>query len=160
MTEGAKNPPPVAVHRDGAVNIKIWRNIAQDGQAFYSATFGRTYTDPASGQLRESASFQGAELLKLQQLAGEAYRSIGQLRAHDQAQDRARELAAEQMNAQSVGAQPAPAQAPGVQPPPQSAPGLEEQRDAAMTQAPAPQQQSPSQDAATPTPNRAHTPQQ
>ena len=80
------NNPPVATHRDGAVSAKVWRNIANDGRPFYSTTFQRTYTDQATGQPRETTSFQGTDVLKIQHLATEAYQTISRLRDQDRAQ--------------------------------------------------------------------------
>lgn len=103
--------PPVAVHRDGAVAAKVWRNHTQEGAPFYSVTFERSYTDPATGEPRSSRSFQGTDILKLQQLAGEAYQSVARLKARDRQNE----------------------------PQAEHDPGLAEQRDAAMAEArPAP----------------------
>ncbi|MCI4663148.1 MAG: hypothetical protein MRY74_00360 [Neomegalonema sp.] len=92
MTENTNNPP-VETHRDGAVSAKIWRNHTNEGDAFYSVTFQRTYTDPQTEKPRESSSFQGTDLLKIQQLAGEAYKSVSHHRALDR--EEAKDLAAE-----------------------------------------------------------------
>lgn len=92
MSENANNPP-IETHRDGAVSAKVWRNYTKEGEPFYSVTFQRTYTDPQTDKPRESASFQGTDLLKLQQLAAEAYRTIAHHRALDR--DDARSMASE-----------------------------------------------------------------
>lgn len=85
MTKEKKNPP-IDTFRDGAVSAKVWRNTSTDGDAFYSVTFQRVYTDAATGKVREASSFQGTDLLKVQRLASEAYRYVGRARAHDREQ--------------------------------------------------------------------------
>lgn len=80
------NNPPVETHRDGAVSVKVWRNITKNGNPAYSVTFQRTYTDPNTNQVAESRSFGGTDILKIPQLASEAYRTIGQMREMDRAE--------------------------------------------------------------------------
>lgn len=125
MSNTIKNPP-IETHRDGAVSAKVWRNITRDGNPSYSVTFQRTYTNPATNQIAESRSFGSTDILKVSQLASEAYRTIGQMRAMDKA-DRSQNQAPQQEVAQA----PQPVQQPA------SAPqqGLAQQRDAAMTEA-------------------------
>jgi hypothetical protein len=84
-SNGAKNPPVQRIS-DGAVSVKVWRNLNQDGRAVYSTTFQRTYTDPKTGEPRESSSLYKDDLLKLPELASEARRTI----RHFQEQDRER----------------------------------------------------------------------
>lgn len=81
--------PPVATHRDGAVSAKVWRNHSQDGEAFYSVTLQRSYKDKQTGEFRDTASFQGTDLLKVQQLASQAYGTISRLRENDRQAARA-----------------------------------------------------------------------
>lgn len=82
MSEKSKSPPIVTL-RDGAVFAKVWRNQTSEGEPYYSTTFGRTYKDPESGRLRESASFQSTDILKVQQLAPQAYQAIGRFKEAD-----------------------------------------------------------------------------
>lgn len=87
-----KTNPLIETHRDGAVSAKVWRNLSQDGKPFYSVTFQRTYTDPSTNKVAESRTFQGTDILKVPQLAGDAYRTIGKMRELDRenhTQDRA-----------------------------------------------------------------------
>ncbi|MEM9375590.1 MAG: hypothetical protein AAGA72_05180 [Pseudomonadota bacterium] len=78
-----QNKGPEDTIRDGAVFVKIWRNWSNKGEPFYSANFGRTYTDKATGQIKESQSFQGTDILKLQSLSNRAYESIARMREAD-----------------------------------------------------------------------------
>ena len=118
-TQNATNAP-VATHRDGAVSSKVWRNFTKDGEPYYSTTFQRTYTDPRTGNPAETHSFGGTDVLKIQQLASEAYRTIGQMKAQDK------------------NLQQSPQQEPLEQ-----QQGLAEQRDAAMNNAAPTQNQGP-----------------
>lgn len=124
MTNQNANPP-VATLRDGAISAKVWRNFAE-GQAlpFYSVTFQRTYTDPATEQPRETHSFGSTDILKVQQLASEAYRTVSHLRTQDRAELR---------HDQDPGFQP---EETYFEPQATPQPGLELQRDAAMNAAP------------------------
>lgn len=85
MSEQQPGNPPIKTHRDGAVFAKVWRNEREGGEPFYSVTLGRTYSDPESGEVRESRSFSGTDILKAQAQLGEAYRTITQERAYDRA---------------------------------------------------------------------------
>ena len=82
MAQKDKNPP-IQTHRDGAISAKVWRNYSNEGEPFYSVTFQRTYTDPKTKEPRETNSFLGTDVLKVQQLAAEAYRTIGHERQLD-----------------------------------------------------------------------------
>lgn len=118
MRDQDKSQPPVETHRDGAVSAKIWRNHSNEGEAFYSVTFQRTFTDPATQQPREAHSFQGTDILKVQQLASEAYQTVGRLREQDRIPSYERE---------------------------QAEPNLAQQRDAAMQEAAPVQRSAPRQ---------------
>lgn len=111
MSEPTKSPP-IVTHRDGAVSAKIWRNHTNNGDPFYSVTFQRTYTDPQTDKPRESTSFQGTDLLKLQQLAGEAYKSITHHRTLDR-EDAARQRQSLAAERDAVMEQAAPEQSDG-----------------------------------------------
>lgn len=124
MSNQTRNAP-VATHRDGAISAKVWRNVSNEGNPYYSTTFARTYTNPQTKQIAEAQSFGGTDILKIQQLAGEAYQSITQLRQHDK--QRSQEKAAQQ----SVSA-PEETQAPETHAP--ETQDLEAQRDSAMAE--------------------------
>lgn len=131
MSQKTKNAP-VATHRDGAISAKVWRNMSNEGNPYYSTTFARTYTNPQTQQIAEAQSFSGTDILKVQQLASEAYNSINQMRSQDKA--RSQEQAPEQ-SAQA----PTPDELREINDPPlptQDEPqGLEAQRDIAMAEA-------------------------
>ncbi len=95
MTTNQPKQPPVATLRDGAVSAKVWRNISSDGKPHYSTTLQRTYTDPKTGAPRESQSFQGVELLKLQLLAKQAYVTESRFRERDRQQEQKKEQSAQ-----------------------------------------------------------------
>lgn len=62
---------PVETLRDGALKAAIWRNESENG-AFFAVTFSRTYKD-AAGELKDTDSFSGSQLLRLARLADKAY---------------------------------------------------------------------------------------
>ena len=68
---------PVESLRDGAIKASIWRNESENG-AFFAVTFARTYKDK-DGNLQDTDSFSGAELLRLARLADKAYDRAGKL---------------------------------------------------------------------------------
>lgn len=72
---------PVETLRDGSVKASIWENARENGIS-RSVQFRRSYED-ADGQLRDTDSFSGTDLLRLQRLAGQAYDRMSQLRASD-----------------------------------------------------------------------------
>ncbi|MBL4616285.1 MAG: hypothetical protein JKY46_01185 [Robiginitomaculum sp.] len=121
------NKGPVYTHRDGAISAKIWENTTPKGGTYHTVSFGRTYTDPKTGQPRESQSFQGTDLLKIQQLARESYRTIGQIREMKISHEQEKAPQAQEQNTQ----------------------GLQTQRDAALNNA-APRQEQSAPDNTTP----------
>ena len=74
------NNHPRDVLRDGSLKASIWRNETADKGPFYSASLARTYKDEASGELRDSHSFAGTELLRVAELARKAYDRTQELR--------------------------------------------------------------------------------
>jgi len=65
---------PVSVLRDGNIKATTWRNEGENGP-YYSTTFSRTWKD-GEGQYQDSRSFSGTELLRLSELAKEAYGDV------------------------------------------------------------------------------------
>ncbi|MEO1046391.1 MAG: hypothetical protein AAFX04_13190 [Pseudomonadota bacterium] len=57
--------------RDGAIKATIWRNEGENGP-YLSADLARTYQD-AEGNLKDSRSFGIADLLKVAEVARNAY---------------------------------------------------------------------------------------
>ena len=76
MTENKKNAP-IQSFKDGAVTIKLWEQQAGN-RSFVNASIGKLYKDEKSGQWRESRSFNGNDLLKLQNLLPEAQKEFRQ----------------------------------------------------------------------------------
>lgn len=74
---------PIQTLRDGAISASIWKNEGSNG-AFYSVTFGRTYTDDAE-KPQTADSFSSSDILKVQRIAGKAYDRINELRQSDKA---------------------------------------------------------------------------
>jgi len=62
---------PVDTLRDGAMKAAIWKNESENG-AFFAVTFSRTYKN-GGGELRDTDSFSGSQLLRLARLAEKAY---------------------------------------------------------------------------------------
>lgn len=136
---------PVAVHRDGAVSAKVWPHVSKQGNVFYTSTVQKTYTDPATGQPRETRSLNEKDLLKVPRLTEQAYDSIKRFRAQDRQNAKAQEQSPNQAQYQ------APLQ--NQQQPTQDMSAI---RDQAMAQA-APRQQQAQQSVQTPqhTPDRS-----
>ncbi len=65
---------PIVTLRDGAISASVWENPKQEG-TFLSATFSRVYKD-ATGNLKDSHSFSGKELLQISRLAALTYDEI------------------------------------------------------------------------------------
>lgn len=73
---------PISKIRDGALYASIWRNESDKG-AFYTVTWGRTFTDE-NDKAKSSDSFSQSDLLKQQNLIPKVYDRIAELRAQDQ----------------------------------------------------------------------------
>ena len=76
MTTQAKTRP-VETLRDGVIKAAIWKNESENG-AFYNVTFARTFKDD-KGELHDTESFSGTQLLRLARLADKAYERAGKL---------------------------------------------------------------------------------
>lgn len=77
-----KNRPtsnrPVEVIRDGSLKATIWENEGENG-ILYSTTLARTY-HANDGALKDSHSFSGSELLRIAELARQAYAAVNAFR--------------------------------------------------------------------------------
>lgn len=71
--------PPVITHWDGPVFAKVWENESPKGGIYFNVRSGKLYTDPKTGQTRETQTLQKSDLPKMQFVMGEAYRSISLL---------------------------------------------------------------------------------
>lgn len=76
---------PVETLRDGAIKAAIWRNESENGD-FFSVTFARTYKD-SQGDLQDTDSFSGTQLLRLARLAEKAYDRTAKLTKDARAKD-------------------------------------------------------------------------
>lgn len=76
---------PVETVRDGAIKAAIWKNESEKG-AFFSVTFARTYKDK-DGDLQDTESFSGSQLLRLARLADKAYERTAKLAQAERAKD-------------------------------------------------------------------------
>ena len=121
MSDDNRGQGPLQTFRDGAVCVKLWRQDSPESGPFVSATVGRTYRDPVTGDYRESRSLGGTDMLKAQALLGEAHREA--LRWREHFREAGREAAA-QLPLPETEAVPEP-----------SRPSLAEQRDAALANA-------------------------
>ena len=79
--EETKANAPRDVLRDGNLKASLYRNEGAKGP-FYSASLARTWRDD-QGQLHDTTSFAGAELLRVSELARKAYERMGELRRED-----------------------------------------------------------------------------
>ena len=75
------NKKPAAKVTFFPISAAIWRN-ENNGQAYYSVTFERSYKDDA-GKWHTSSSFNSNDLLKLAKVADQADTKINELRAND-----------------------------------------------------------------------------
>lgn len=69
---------PADVLRDGALKASIWRNESDKGP-FFSTVLAKTYED-RNGNLRDTHSFSGTDLLRVSELARQAYTRSTDLR--------------------------------------------------------------------------------
>jgi hypothetical protein len=76
---------PVETVRDGSIKAAIWKNESENG-VFFAVTFARTYKDK-EGNLQDTESFSGSQLLRLARLADNAYDRTAKLAKAARAQD-------------------------------------------------------------------------
>ena len=76
---------PVETLRDGAVKAAIWKNEGENG-TFFNVTFARTYKN-GDGNLHDTDSFSGTQLLKLARLADKAYDRTAELAKAEKSDD-------------------------------------------------------------------------
>lgn len=72
-TASPKNKP-IEVIRDGVLKATIWENEGENG-VIYSTTLARTY-HANDGSLKDAHSFLGSELLRIAELARQAYAAV------------------------------------------------------------------------------------
>ena len=87
LTEQQSHDRPADTLRDGNLKATIWKNQGENG-VYYTTTFARTYEDK-NGKLQDINSFSGTDLLRVSELAREAYARSNELRRDlNQSQDR------------------------------------------------------------------------
>ena len=69
--------PPWDVLRDGSLKATIWHNEGENG-VYFTTTLSKTFEQ--NGKLRDGQSFSGADLLRIAELARQAYKAIRQHR--------------------------------------------------------------------------------
>ena len=72
-----RNRPPADVLRDGSLKATIWENEGEKG-VYHSTTLAKTFEDK-SGKLRDTHSFSSSDLLRVSELARQAYVRSNQL---------------------------------------------------------------------------------
>lgn len=89
---------PADVLRDGALKATIWKNSGEKGP-YFTTTLAKTYED-RNGKPRDTHSFSGSDLLRVAELARDAYarsnqlrRDLGKQRSQEAAQDRREDAA-------------------------------------------------------------------
>lgn len=88
--------PPADVVRDGSLKASIWENEGKKGP-YYTTTLAKTYED-RNGQLRDTNVFNNSDLLRVSELARQAYARTNDLRQdmlNEQKQDQSREARAQ-----------------------------------------------------------------
>lgn len=89
------NTPPAETLRDGNLKATIWENETDKGR-YFSTKLSRSYKDD-QGEYKETQSFFPSDLLRVSELARQAYnRTIDLKREPYKDQDRVAELQARQ----------------------------------------------------------------
>ena len=91
--------PPASVLKDGNLKASIWENEGQKGK-YFTATFAKVYKD-RNGELRDTNVFNNSDLLKVSELARQAYGRTNELR-----QEHLQSLESEQSQTQDHAPEP------------------------------------------------------
>ncbi len=70
--------PPASILRDGNLKASIWENEGKKG-TYYTTTFAKIYEDK-NQNVRETSVFNNSDLLKVSELARQAYGRTNDLR--------------------------------------------------------------------------------
>ncbi len=70
---------PARVLRDGNLKATIWANQGENG-IYFTVSLAKTFTD-SQGTVRDTSSFSSPELLRVSELARQAYHASNDLRA-------------------------------------------------------------------------------
>ncbi len=87
--------PPASILRDGNLKASIWENEGKKG-TYYTTTFAKIYEDK-NKNVRETSVFNNSDLLKVSELARQAYGRTNDLR-----QEHLQSLEVEQSQDQSA----------------------------------------------------------
>lgn len=81
-----RGPKPVAILREGALKVSIFRNETERGEN-YAMVPGRIYTDKETGQVREATSLSGSEPLRMAHLLTKSHDRVTDLRQQAKLKD-------------------------------------------------------------------------
>ena len=84
-----ENQKPEMQLSDGNIRAALWKQEGPNG-SFYSTTFSKSYRDD-QGNYHNSQSFAGTYLLKVSQLAQQAYQHSRELQLQDRQAQRSTE---------------------------------------------------------------------
>ncbi|MET1414383.1 hypothetical protein ABVF61_19075 [Roseibium sp. HPY-6] len=70
--------PPASVIRDGDLKASIWENEGRNG-TYFTTTFAKTYRD-SNDKPRDTSVFNNSDLLRVSELARQAYGKTNELR--------------------------------------------------------------------------------
>lgn len=71
--------PPLETLRDGRLKATIWENRNEAGEPYHTVTLAKTFED-RDGKLQDTSSFTAGELLRVSELAREAFTVLRAMR--------------------------------------------------------------------------------
>lgn len=81
MTRTTITNQPLETLWDGPLKATIWQNTSEAGKPYHTISLSRLYEDRA-GKPQEANSFSASELLRIAELAREAYATVLDIRRH------------------------------------------------------------------------------
>jgi hypothetical protein len=81
MTRNQSANAPLETLWDGNLKATIWQNTSEGGKPYHTVSLSRLYEDRA-GKPQESNAFSATELLRIAELAREAYATVLDIRRH------------------------------------------------------------------------------
>lgn len=81
MTKNTASNTPVETLWDGSLKATVWQNTSETGKPYHTISLSRLYEDRA-GKPQETNSFSTSELLRVAELAREAYAAVLDIRRH------------------------------------------------------------------------------
>lgn len=81
MTRNQSANAPLETLWDGNLKATIWQNTSEAGKPYHTVSLSRLYEDRA-GKPQESNAFSASELLRIAELAREAYSTVLDVRRH------------------------------------------------------------------------------